>query len=159
MYEIKPTLAALTRASSDSAEVAMTLGYFSLILSIFSLAPGRSALFAIIRLGFAMFRRFLTSNCRSSSSHLPKSGLTVLKASITSSRAIPVPESWSNMTREISRCSASTFLTSLTQFLLTIPYIHMTISCSRNSMSSNGSWEPRSTGFPSSSVEPEASMT
>ena len=76
-----------------------------------------------------------------------------------SSIAIPVPDNWSNSTFEISKCSAPTFLMSLTQFLDNIPYIHITISFSKNSKSSNGSWLPGSTGFPSRSVEPEASIT
>ena len=48
---------------------------------------------------------------------------------------------------------------SLTQFLDNIPYIHITISFSKNSKSSSGSWLPASTGFPSKSVDPEASIT
>ena len=76
-----------------------------------------------------------------------------------SSIVIPVPDNWSKRTFEMSRCSAPTFLISLTQFLDRIPYIHMTISFSRNSKSSRGSWLPASTGFPSRSVEPDASIT
>ena len=59
----------------------------------------------------------------------------------------------------MSKCSAPTFLISLTQFFDKIPYIHITISFSKNSKSSRGSWLPGSTGFPSKSVEPDASIT
>ena len=130
-----------------------------MILLIFSSEVGKSALLATIIIGFAIFKMFLVNSIKSFSSHLLKSGLIFLLASIMSSIAIPVPDNWSNNTFAISKCSAPTLRTNLTQFLDNIPYIHITISSSKNSMSSNGSWLPISTGWPSISVDPDASIT
>ena len=80
-------------------------------------------------------------------------------ASIISSTLIPVPDNWSKITLDMSSFSASILRTSLDQFLFKIPYIHITISCSINSKSWRGSYEPGSTGCPSAFVDPEASMT
>ena len=67
---MRPASDAFTNAISDSADVGITFGYFSLILLIFSSEVGRSALFAIIIIGFAICNMFLVSSIKSSSSHL-----------------------------------------------------------------------------------------
>ena len=125
-------------------------------------APGMSILFAATIIGFPFLRIFSEKLMSSSLPHLeglwgsrPSSSM----ASFIVSSPMPSPENFFASSSSSSPTLFSTTLVILCQSSSRRPITQYVSSSSTSLTSSTGSPEPGSTGFPSGSVEPDASAT
>src|SRR3978361_388458 len=148
--------------NSSASETQVKNDLFKLFsLEIFWSEEGKSALLAAIIIGLDPRLICLLNKSKSFLSQFKGFLIkpTVLIAFLTAFSLIDKPESLLDMVNSILCFKFSLSLTILSQSFKIKEHIHKSNSFSTNSISDKGFPESKLTGFPSSSVEPDISIT